>query len=633
MRRLCPVIIFSLIVTLLTGCSTGFDKNNNLSTVSNKDTNASSKIKDRNKAENNNDVRNSNNKNDTKDTNEIKDTDENTPSIEPTNYRNLSMINDSIGWIIRNNRILRTEDGWQNCKDVTPYKKVENVSYDEEPPVAAYFYNENIAWVSIGSYTEDKQLYIYHTTNGGDTWDKTLLSVKEPWENEGKQYISFINPKEGYLLATSGPALGMMNKSIYKTIDGGSTWRRLGDISHEISSYPTGINFSNSVNGWIASSNHGEDFIPVFKTENCGENWSKEDLPTPSNLKDGYYTNGYSPIFFKDSSENGVLPIEFVKDGEKFIIPYVTSDGGSTWAIPKNYTNYNYSVYDFMDKTQWWALDKKDNKLFMTDDGGQTWKLIYENINFKDIKFFQFVNNKLGFAISNDTFVKTSDGGVTWNNIKIILDNNNHEALNDKVQNINYLNSSKEINSPAFHLEDVSIHGKPLTEQTFKEINDEFGQYTDIKYYKTPVPATPNEFNYWALVIYKEGEFLFSINENETINDECKVNKFYIKGDKYYLNCGLKVGMATKEVIDKFKNAQEFNIEDKEYDVQGNVLNNHMPINHYTGYENGIYIWGSVTDEENEKYELGGMTRLLGIVLLIKDGKVDGIIMDYPTAN
>lgn len=204
---------------------------------------------------------------------------------------------------------------------------------------------------------------------------------------------------------------------------------------------------------------------------------------------------------------------------------------------------------------------------------------------------------------------------------------------NKQCLNNNLRIDNKKIIPYSFNLDDTSINGKPITQKTFKDITNEYGHYKEIKYYKTPVPATPDMFNYWALGIYEEGQILFIVNENEKVNNKSTVEKFFITGCKYNFKCGLKVGMSVTEVMNKFKNAKKFNLDDNELYLELNVLNRHMPKNYYSEYKDFIYIEGRVLDKENEKYNLGGMTRTIGIVLLIKDQKIAGIVMDYPIGN
>lgn len=328
-----------------------------------------------------------------------------------SSYSSLSMVNEITGWILKDNKLLRTVDGGNSWKDVSPCSFDINDKYS----MGKCFYNDNTAWISLGS---NGKLAVYNTTDGGSHWDKTLLPTTENWEYPGGQSISFINLMDGYILVDSDPALGTMYKAIYKTNDGGKSWKRISNISENIASYPTGMKFKNMEEGWITSSNHGQDYILTFRTNDYGINWSKENIQIPSIYKDGYYTNSYPPTFFDKDTENGVIPIEYVSStAERFIIPYVTTDGGNTWSITNDLSTYIFDCYDFLDEKQWWAIDKKDNKLYKTNDSGKTWEEISQSESFKNIESINFVTEKVGWAMGNNIFIKTIDGGKTWSNL------------------------------------------------------------------------------------------------------------------------------------------------------------------------------------------------------------------------
>jgi photosystem II stability/assembly factor-like uncharacterized protein len=232
-------------------------------------------------------------------------------------YSNLLMVNKTTGWVIRNNEVLRTINGGLDWNDVSPYSNSK--TNDTQPIVSICFYNSNIAWVTIGTdLTDSNKLSVYYTTDGGEHWQKSFLPTLEQWEGTGSEYISFIDSLNGFILVTSQPALGVMEKSIYKTNDGGKSWLRIGNITDKISSYPTGMTFKNSREGWITSSNHGQNYITTFKTDDGGYSWHKENLQMASEHKD-YYTNSYPPVFLNNEKKFGILPIEYVKEQSRFI--------------------------------------------------------------------------------------------------------------------------------------------------------------------------------------------------------------------------------------------------------------------------------------------------------------------------
>jgi photosystem II stability/assembly factor-like uncharacterized protein/uncharacterized protein YxeA len=344
-------------------------------------------------------------------------------NYEPANQQtlsvsNISMKNKTIGWMLKGNKTLRTVDGGKTWNDVSLYSNFVNEPNVDEPNAAVCFYDNNTAWVSLKIHTkQDNKVAIYHTICGGKKWNKTLLPITEDWEKYGTQYINFIDSLNGFILNTSEPALGQMNKAIYKTKDGGKNWLRVGNITNQIDSYPTGIAFRNSKEGWITASNHGQNYILTFKTEDGGYSWHKENLQMVSAYK-GYYTNSYPPAFLDNEKKAAILPIEYAKDESRFIIPYLTSDGGHTWNAVKISGDHTFSCFDFINEKQWFAINTKDNKLYETNTGGNSWTEVSQNKIFKGIKTLDFTTTQIGWATGDNIFIRTNDGGRTWNCVK-----------------------------------------------------------------------------------------------------------------------------------------------------------------------------------------------------------------------
>jgi len=344
-----------------------------------------------------------------------KNIDNNKISEKPEIYSNLLMVNKTTGWVIRNNMVLRTING-ADWNDVSPHVIINN---NDQPIVSACFYDSSTAWVtSQMNLSGNNKFSIYHTTNGGEHWDKVILPSMEQWEGTGYVYFSFIDSLNGFILATSTPSMGQMDKSIYKTSDGGKSWSRIGDITNKIESYPTGMIFKNSREGWITSSNHGQDYITTFKTDDGGYSWHKENLQMESVYKD-YYTDSYPPVFLDIKKKFGILPIEYVKEESRFIIPYITNDGGNSWTATKVLSSCDLSYYDFIKEKQWLAIDNKENKLYETSNGGDSFEELSKNEILKGIKTLDFVTNQIGWAIGDNSFIKTTDGGKNWNKINI----------------------------------------------------------------------------------------------------------------------------------------------------------------------------------------------------------------------
>ncbi|MBD3918808.1 hypothetical protein H8B09_08605 [Paenibacillus sp. PR3] len=161
-----------------------------------------------------------------------------------------------------------------------------------------------------------------------------LLPIQEPWEqqlSESNVYFSFHSVQStapDWILLVSDPAMGLMEKRLYKSLDHGDTWSFVHDVSITIDGYVTGITFRDDQNGWITASQHGQELVPLYRTSDGGLTWSAQSVAIPEGFN---YGNVDPPTFQDEAGMNGTLNIEFVNDNDRKTFHYVTNDGGETW--------------------------------------------------------------------------------------------------------------------------------------------------------------------------------------------------------------------------------------------------------------------------------------------------------------
>lgn len=196
----------------------------------------------------------------------------------------------------------------------------------------------------IGTYSnQSEQISLYNSTDGvvvksssdkGNTWSDTVsLPFKQDWEKQIKAenvYTSLqssLSPR--WILVTSDPALGLMNKSLYESSDNGKTWIFISDISLVINGYVTGISFHSPTDGWISATYHQDSaMVPLYRTKDGGKTWLLQKIPIPKGYK---YGNAYAPVFDMKNAQLGTLKIDFVSDTSKDVFEFITKDGGDTW--------------------------------------------------------------------------------------------------------------------------------------------------------------------------------------------------------------------------------------------------------------------------------------------------------------
>ncbi|WP_380024413.1 WD40/YVTN/BNR-like repeat-containing protein [Effusibacillus consociatus] len=208
---------------------------------------------------------------------------------------------------------------------------------------------------------------------------------------------------------------------LFHTEDGGMHW-------FEVSGYGTnrpnqlpfgGSNyFRDTVHGWTGRSSdqwgNYPDNLWLVKTRDGGKTWFHQNLPFPEDCKSNWKFI-HAPQFF--DTKNGVLPVTFSHPKNAFML-YITEDGGETWKQTKMLDNigdgYAMAV-TFKDRNHGWAFGGDRSKLYKTTDGGTSWAEITPNIYLTNTSQIQFVTDKIGFLLTNNNHLyKTIDGGENW---------------------------------------------------------------------------------------------------------------------------------------------------------------------------------------------------------------------------
>jgi photosystem II stability/assembly factor-like uncharacterized protein len=233
--------------------------------------------------------------------------------------------------------------------------------------------NENIAWVAVLGhlYSANKDRGVYKTTNGGKTWKQTLYID----ENTGCVDIDInpANPTEIYAgmwyrtrrawkFEESGKTSG-----IYKSTDGGETWKL---ISGPGSGFMTGDKIGRI---GLAVYPNQPQLIYAVVDNNTPKPAVKKENDTLYKKED--FKNITKEQF--DALKNNLLDTFFKKNG-----------------FPRKYTAKGVKEMVATDKVKstaiWDYLDSDDGfqntgivgcEVYKSEDGGQTWKKTHEKPN------------------------------------------------------------------------------------------------------------------------------------------------------------------------------------------------------------------------------------------------------------
>jgi photosystem II stability/assembly factor-like uncharacterized protein/pimeloyl-ACP methyl ester carboxylesterase len=244
------------------------------------------------------------------------------------------------------------------------------------------FINENEGWY-VNGYGS-----IYHTKNGGETWEKQL-------EKKGTFFrcIAFVDSLVGFAGTVGTDYFPDVADTIplYGTKDGGKTWRSV--------SY-TGA----YVKGLCAIDIVKEQFINHGKTDYKIHIYGVGRVGSPANRMESH-------------------------------------DGGLTWTS-NSMNNDCKMLFDIkmFDKNNGIVcaasdedLEKSNALILKTSDGGKTWKKVYQsNRPFEGTWKASFPTKELGYVtiqsynpdpnVKQQRIAKTTDGGETWNEINLVED-------------------------------------------------------------------------------------------------------------------------------------------------------------------------------------------------------------------
>jgi ELWxxDGT repeat protein len=297
------------------------------------------------------------------------------------NLKRIIFASDEIGYILTdNNYLLKTEDGGEEWF-LIELPKVDAYRYLK----SFYFFNEDFGLVS------DDDGYLYRTIDGGQTWSH------QKYNYDGFSCFYFFNKNKG--LAFSG-------NTFYTTEDGGENW-----VSDTSASFASGtrilsVSFADEQNGFIIDRS-----AQIYKTLDQGKTWFKSyKLPESYGQK----------IIFKDKDTGYAFGGGFM--GNLF----QTKDGGASWEH-LNKLNYNETINGIafneassiciVGSSGFGSTNAEGRTISTSDDGGQSWEKTCVFVHDDFYSKVLFPTEQLGYVTSTSLLYKTTNGGVTWNEL------------------------------------------------------------------------------------------------------------------------------------------------------------------------------------------------------------------------
>jgi hypothetical protein len=220
--------------------------------------------------------------------------------------------------------------------------------------------------------------------------------------------------------AFTAPAGIAHNYPVYKTVDGGGSWRELNTPGTNYDNPTTDIAMTDSSHIWFVTSNG-----KIYSTSNGGSAWTLQYCDTS--------ITKYIDYIEMFNANEGVAMADAPSAGKPAVFLH-TSNGGTVWTpvLPTGFegehSGDDWRRIDFVDKNVGYFYASKLGVPYKTTDGGATWKAVPfpQKIMAQSLNFY---NASIGLAavyMGADRIApwlyRTTDGGASWKFLKVTDD-------------------------------------------------------------------------------------------------------------------------------------------------------------------------------------------------------------------
>lgn len=271
---------------------------------------------------------------------------------------------------------------------------------------------------------------VWKSENGGITWQPVF--DKEGSVAVGAVAVSQSHPDIVWVGTGEGTARNSVGigDGVYKSEDGGKTWKKMGlEDTRFISKII--IDRTNPDTVYVGALGHlwgPNKERGLFKTENGGKTWKKVlYINEDTGIADLAIDPSNSKILYVAAWDYRRLPYHFRSGGPGSGL-YKSTDGGETWkrltkGLPEgDYGRIGIDVCRSNPDVVYAVIEAKDSGVFRSEDKGETWtrmcdKRTYDRINFRPFYYSKITvdpNNDLVVYVYSGSSYVSRDGGKTY---------------------------------------------------------------------------------------------------------------------------------------------------------------------------------------------------------------------------
>jgi photosystem II stability/assembly factor-like uncharacterized protein len=285
--------------------------------------------------------------------------------------------------------------------------------------------NPNVVYVGTGSAAIRSNVIIgrgvYKSTDAGRTWK--FVGLKDSGQI-GALKVDPTNPDIAWLAALGSPFGPNQERGIFKTTDGGTTWRKVLYVNNETGGRALAINMSNPDEiyaGMYKGFRKGWDIISggpaseggIYKSIDGGEHWTHLTNGLPQNLI------GKIDIDIARSQPRMVYAMIEAPGREGGL--YRSDDGGATWRNVNAAVNlrsrpfyFNYVDVNPKNPEEVWV---NALSLYKSTDGGRTFDVVQAPHGDMHGIWFNPDNPNFAIQCNDGGATVTTDGGRSWSSI------------------------------------------------------------------------------------------------------------------------------------------------------------------------------------------------------------------------